>query len=590
MLATVSPFPIYVDEDGDPLDSGRLYFGTANLNPETSPITVYWDAAGTQPAAQPITTLNGYTVRNGTPAQLYVSGDYSLSVRNKRGVLVYYVATSAEFSNLGQLLNFITSLLSSAGATLVGWIQAGTGAVLRTVSDKLRERYVSVVDFGADKTGVADATVAFTTAAQAAPAAPFYTVGTYSWLSAAPVVRILVPAGTYLLSSFVDTGGRDVTWVFELGTNVPNYSNLPGRIERPSHRLNSQHHGILDYASGYAILANDDLEGPAQISGYTAPSDLATYPSRDSVGLYVSNVAPPAMADVATATYTATTIVPSVALTATQIKKLRKGMLIDTKHVPKYSGFITGWATDGTSITVSSWYLYTGPGTPATPANGTGAYVNPFTKVWAHNANVYLTATSLANEASGFELGVINNKAAPATDGAFPKLWGYDAVNIGTYKCEAAYIARGSFFFGYQSQGQDVGFRADSGTVLGFVYYGSSASLRTFTSAGSQTFNLTASTMEFGDVLNASTVSIDAHSSGNNIDYDARIQFSGGSGLVGQGIIDLLSARFTTNAPDIRMAGIQASASYANDAAAAAGGVVVGRMYRNGSVLQLRIV
>lgn len=35
---------------------------------------------------------------------------------------------------------------------------------------------------------------------------------------------------------------------------------------------------------------------------------------------------------------------------------------------------------------------------------------------------------------------------------------------------------------------------------------------------------------------------------------------------------------------------LQASASYANDAAAAAGGVLVGEFYRNGSVVQLRIV
>lgn len=35
---------------------------------------------------------------------------------------------------------------------------------------------------------------------------------------------------------------------------------------------------------------------------------------------------------------------------------------------------------------------------------------------------------------------------------------------------------------------------------------------------------------------------------------------------------------------------LQASTSYANDAAAAAGGVPVGGYYRNGSVVQIRIV
>ncbi len=39
----------------------------------------------------------------------------------------------------------------------------------------------------------------------------------------------------------------------------------------------------------------------------------------------------------------------------------------------------------------------------------------------------------------------------------------------------------------------------------------------------------------------------------------------------------------------LRLPGIPASASYANDAAAATGGVPVGQLYRNGSVLQVRV-
>lgn len=94
MLATESPFPQYFDLDGTPLNNGSLYFGVANQNPETNPITVYWDAAGTQPAAQPIQTINGYAVRSGAPASIFVNGDYSLNVRNGRGNLVFYAPTS----------------------------------------------------------------------------------------------------------------------------------------------------------------------------------------------------------------------------------------------------------------------------------------------------------------------------------------------------------------------------------------------------------------------------------------------------------------------------------------------------------------
>lgn len=126
MLATTSPLPMYFDRSGTPLDSGLLFFGEANENPVTRPVTVYWDAAATQPAAQPIRTLNGFPARNGTPAVVYVSGNYSLSVLDRRGQQVLYVRSSAE----------------------VGvFLQDGDGAVDSSVQDELRRNTVSWFHF-----------------------------------------------------------------------------------------------------------------------------------------------------------------------------------------------------------------------------------------------------------------------------------------------------------------------------------------------------------------------------------------------------------------------------------------------------------
>lgn len=135
MLPVETPFKIYTGLDGKPLHNGFVYFGQPNQNPIAAPVTVYWDAAGTQPAAQPLPTVNGYIVRAGTPANVFCGVSYSELVKDSKGRQVFYARTSDDFSIAGQVLQFFTSL----GSSLIGFIQSGIGAVMRTVQDKLRE-------------------------------------------------------------------------------------------------------------------------------------------------------------------------------------------------------------------------------------------------------------------------------------------------------------------------------------------------------------------------------------------------------------------------------------------------------------------
>lgn len=163
MIAIEAPFPQFFDKNGSPLDGGHLYFGTPNQNPETNPVAVYWDAALTQPAAQPLRTLNGYIVRNGTAARVYTSADYSLTVRDKRGRLLPSAPNSADYSIISIVLAYFASLASSIGASLIGFIQDGAGAVLLTIQDVLRET-ISTKRFGAKHDGGTDDTAAINAA------------------------------------------------------------------------------------------------------------------------------------------------------------------------------------------------------------------------------------------------------------------------------------------------------------------------------------------------------------------------------------------------------------------------------------------
>lgn len=143
------PYPIFTDKSGSPLDNGYLYFGTANLNPETNPITVYYDALLTQPAAQPLRTSNGYVMRNGSPAAIYTNGYFSVTVRDKNKSMVIY-------SPSGYGISPGTAASSTDQMT---YNEGSTGAVNRVLTSRLQD-YVSVKDFGAVGNGVADDTAA----------------------------------------------------------------------------------------------------------------------------------------------------------------------------------------------------------------------------------------------------------------------------------------------------------------------------------------------------------------------------------------------------------------------------------------------
>jgi len=111
------PFSYFTDAAGDPLSNGRIYIGTANTDPVANPITVYSDAALTVTVAQPIRTTAGVPVVNGTPVNLYVGGNYAITVKDKNNLLVYTLA-SAVLAGGDITLAAGETLTAQSGATV----------------------------------------------------------------------------------------------------------------------------------------------------------------------------------------------------------------------------------------------------------------------------------------------------------------------------------------------------------------------------------------------------------------------------------------------------------------------------------------
>jgi hypothetical protein len=171
VLSVQSPYPIFTDTDGDPLESGYIWIGVANLDPQVNPLAVYWDAALTMPAVQPIRTLAGYPSQAGSPGRLYTTADHSIRVQNKRGTTVFTAGNvrdrfSADFIGYTgpdglpyTVQDFADSSSALKGDALIAVKNTGLGGVNRTQHDKNNE-FVSVKDFGAIGNGIVDDTTA----------------------------------------------------------------------------------------------------------------------------------------------------------------------------------------------------------------------------------------------------------------------------------------------------------------------------------------------------------------------------------------------------------------------------------------------
>lgn len=196
--AQLHPRVRYLDRNGLPLAGGKVYayeLGT------TIDKTTYSDATGLVPNPQPI------ILDSAGQANIFGSGLYTLIILDHNYVPVDSIDGEAYYSEGSEVLG---TLAGSTGAGLVGFMQKGTGAVLRTVQDKLRD-VVSVEDFGAIGDGMLHPlSEQFSTLAGAQEKYPFVQALTQSldWAAFQAAANtkcdLIVPQGVYVFNERLD--------------------------------------------------------------------------------------------------------------------------------------------------------------------------------------------------------------------------------------------------------------------------------------------------------------------------------------------------------------------------------------------------
>ena len=228
-------------------------------------------------------------------------------------------------------------------------------------------------------------------------------------------------------------------------------------------RNNENTFGTYENAAVESIIANDASARP-EVLGIRLEDDhiLATYTNRDSVASYHSNRSRKPSYNIDNVTYTvnSVTVPPGI-----DLSKIKNGMIIDTKHNPKFSGFIVGVV--GQKILINNWYEMGNTSKGQVPSGTTGILVDPMTTPWVDNSNLYLAAEDDSLDGVVFEGGIINEKADNIGKA-------FNAVSLGTKSPEVGFKttgARSPFMQGFNADNASAAFVNSNENVNGFLLY-----------------------------------------------------------------------------------------------------------------------
>ena len=251
-----------------PLAGGKLTFFQAGTS---TPQAVYSDATGTVPLGSTLTLdVNGqasFWLKSGLT--------YKINLTDAQGVQqagwpVDNVAADPAFSETSALsYNLASSSGGSAGASLVGFNAGWASEVGRTVNSKLSDS-VSVLDFGADPTGVSFSTTAILEAIQSLRSNPVTILDTIGGgnITAYSSGTVLFPPGLYKIAPDTLQICQDLGLTFK-GSGSRRTNNAVQAATTILISGTSSGYGIQCYRSGGRGFHMEDLDLVYASSSFT---------------------------------------------------------------------------------------------------------------------------------------------------------------------------------------------------------------------------------------------------------------------------------------------------------------------------------
>ena len=208
-------------------------------------------------------------------------------------------------------------------------------------------------------------------------------------------------------------------------------NNMEKGIEDAHNRIDGLTNGKLDKTGGMTskstygtyddacILNVNNTNAKADVLGFTSPEQIADYVNRDHVGIYTA---------MRSNYITSSNVVSFTATGATlsdDVSNFKVGTIVDIvstdnadysinvmETIDKYSGIITD--IQGTRITVSGWFKVGDTSANQIPDINkyNVALLNPQTKLWCHNSNIFLRENTMASSGVIQENGLFNYKYA----------------------------------------------------------------------------------------------------------------------------------------------------------------------------------